>query len=128
MPPAAPSPPTAPPACDGWCPRNSNVWTTKCAWGKCKGCTSCATVEEKCRLNFCESHTRGWPAKCGWDRCSGCPTCKDLQLPPAPPSWPGLRKSCMAAMCWFHTRPWGEKCGWQKCEGCPGCLDGQPVS
>lgn len=43
--PTATDPPTPAPTdqCQSFCEGNSKEWSTKCTWGKCKGCSACTT-------------------------------------------------------------------------------------
>merc|ERR1712183_701368 len=85
---------TAPSTCQQWCQGDSNAWSTKCAWKKCKGCDECGTiggiatplettttpvatttVPNKCQ-EWCAGHSNSWSTKCTWKSCKGCDECE----------------------------------------------------
>lgn len=74
-------PPRAPTACPTEAPSAEahacgpcNTYT-RCTEEKCRECSFCSTLEQKCQLEWCTRNNEEWPMKCTWRKCGGCDAC-----------------------------------------------------
>jgi len=96
--------------CERWCGGDSNPWSTKCTWKKCKGCDECRQDKEPqgCH-SWCAKDSNPWSAKCTWKNCKKCGECSTLQA------------SVCEEWCASDSNPWSAKCTWKKCRRCKEC-------